>query len=85
MQLTEEQLKMRAHGEEMNQRVRDSFKPKEPSAQDIIDVLPNQNNIEYAFGEKIIFNKKNKIIFIKRDDRPLWKRFFSDIFRRDIK
>ena len=39
--LNEEQIKIRALGEEMNQRARDSFKPREPSAQGIIDALSN--------------------------------------------
>lgn len=41
MQITEEQIKIRAFGEEMNQRARERFKPRE-TAQGIIDALPNQ-------------------------------------------
>ena len=44
-----------------------------------------QENIEYAFGEKIYFNKNNRVIKIKEDNRPSWKKILSTILRRDLK
>lgn len=45
----------------------------------------DNTNIEYIDGKRIYFNNKGKVIKMEDDDRPLWKKFLSEILRVDIK
>ena len=40
--------------------------------------------VEYAFGEKVYFDNENNVIKIELDDRPLYKKILSEIFRRNF-
>ncbi len=64
---------------------KNKFKKEFPLEEENLEIKDFKvEDITYAFGEKIYFNKKNQIIKIEEDDRPSWKKVLSTILRRDI-